>query len=601
MLVLVWIASGVYTASLLNRGWVPHDEGTIGQSAERVLQGELPHRDFEDAYTGGLSYLNALSFRMFGETLRSPRIMLFLFFLAWVPAVYQIASRLSGVAGAGAITLLAMAWSLPNYSAALPSWYNLFFATFGACALLRYLDTNSRKWLLVAGLCCGISFLFKLSGIYFAAGVFLFLAFREQEMAMGDARGHRPQRNFYSLVLSLALMGFIAALSLLVRRQGSAVAVVEFVLPGSALAVLCLRRELAGVPAVSSRRFSSLVRMLIPFAIGALLPLLAFAIPYLRSGAVPDLVNGVFVLPGRRLAFAVRRPPGFNLNKILATCALASLLIAAYRFRLRSKMAQAVTAAILFAVIILSGSDPKVYVSTWAPLLLLIPLSTLAGILVVEESRVEVRQQSMLLLCVAATGTLIQLPFAAGIYFCYIAPLLALSLAALYALPSRATRPVLGLLLAFYLAFAVFRVTPGFLYSMGYFYQPDPETKALRLARAGGLRVDSAQAAEYEQLIPEIQSHTGKTPYIYAAPDCPEVYFLSGRRNPTRTLFDFLDSSTDHTANVLHAIDSHQVQVIAIFSQPEFSGPVPGDLMIALRRRFPESKQVGRFEVRWRS
>jgi hypothetical protein len=263
---------------------------------------------------------------------------------------------------------------------------------------------------------------------------------------------------------------------------------------------------------------------------------------------------------------------------------------------------QLVIAILLLAVIIFSGTYPKIYAATWAPLLLLIPLSTLAGIFVLGDARIQSlrRQQAMLLLSVAATCTLIQLPFSAGIYFCYVAPLLALSLAAFYSIPARINRSIPGMLLVFYLAFAVFRVTPGFLYSMGYFYQPNPETRALTLPRAGGLRVDPAQAEEYERLIPEIQAHASASSYIYAAPDCPEVYFLSGKRNPTRTMFDFFDEASDRMAKVLQAIDSHHVNVVAIYSQPEFSGPMPGDLITALRARFPQSKQIGRFEVRWR-
>jgi hypothetical protein len=602
VLILVWTLSGLYTASLLKRGWVPHDEGTIGQSAERVLSGQLPHRDFEDVYTGGLTYLNALSFRLFGETLLAPRIMLFLFFLAWVPAVYRIALHFTDALGGGAVTLLAVAWSLPNYTAALPSWYNLFFATFGLAATMRYLDTNARKWLFAAGLCCGISFLFKLSGIYFAAGVLLFLVFREQELARGDPRGQRPQRSLYSLFVLLGLAAFVAALIFLVRKDASAVVVVEFVMPGLALAILCLGREFAGIPAVPGRRFASLFRMLLPFAIGAALPVILFLIPYIRDRAVWDFVNGVFLLPGRRLAFAVRRPPGFSLNKILAAVALTGLLILAYRGRVRSRLAQTAIAFALLAILILSKAHPKIYAATWAPLLLLIPISSLAGILVLGDSRPQGlrRQQAMLLVSVAATCTLIQLPFSAGIYFCYVAPLLALSLLALFSLPPCTTRPVLALLLVFFLAFAAMRVTPGFLYSMGYFYQPNPQTERLTLPRAGGLRVDPAQAAEYEELIPEIQAHAGAGDYIYAAPDCPEVYFLSGKRNPTRTMFDFFDDQSDHAAKVLQAVDSHQIQAIAIFSQPEFSGPLPPNLVEALRARFPKSKQIGRFEVRWR-
>jgi hypothetical protein len=601
ILIVVWILSGLYAASLLSRGWVPHDEGTIGQSAERVLQGELPHRDFDELYTGGLTYLNALAFRLFGETLLSPRIMLFLFFLAWVPAVFWIASRFTGAFGAGAVTLLAVAWSIPNYSAALPSWYNLFFATFGLATVLRYLETNARKWLFVAGLCCGISFLFKLSGIYFAAGVLLFMVFREQEEARLDPRGQRPRFSFYSLLLLLGLTAFVAALVLLIRHNGSAVVVVEFVLPAAAVAVLFGARELAGIPGASRRRFSGFLQMLLPFIAGIVLPVFIFLIPYLHAAALEDFINGVFILPGRRLAFAARRPPGYGINKLLATVALVLLLIAAYKSRLRSTVAQVAIAIALFGALLLSGTHPRIYSSIWAPLLLLIPLSTLAAIFVLQNSSATRRQEVALLIAVTATCTLIQLPFSAGIYFCYVAPLLALSLLAIFATGARVTRALLGILLAFYLAFAVLRVTPGFLYSMGYFYQPNPQTEALQLARAGGLRIDPAQAVEYDQLIPDIQARAGSSAYIYAGPDCPEVYFLAGKRNPTRTLFDFFDDPRAHTATVLQAVDSRQIQVIAIFSKPEFSGPMTDDLMSALRERFPQSKQIGRFEVRWRN
>src|SRR6266700_414337 len=179
-LALVLLLSGLYMAWELKRGWVPADEGTLAESADRVLHGELPHRDYHEGYTGGSSYLNAAAFWLFGTNLASMRYMLFLFFLAWVPAVYYVASRFVSPLVAGAVTLLAVAWGPPNYAAAMPSWYNLFFATFGLAALLRYIEVQTGRWLLLAGCCGGISFLFKLPGLFFVNGVLLFLVFREQ-------------------------------------------------------------------------------------------------------------------------------------------------------------------------------------------------------------------------------------------------------------------------------------------------------------------------------------------------------------------------------------------------------------------------------------
>ncbi len=140
---------------------MPRDEGTMAQSAERTLQGELPHRDFDEGYTGLESYWNALAFRLFGTELISMRYAMFPFFLAWVACVFLIAARFMPPWAAGGLTLLAVAWGPPNYTAPAPSWYNLFFATFGVAAVFRYIDGQQRRWLRLAGLFGGISFLFK--------------------------------------------------------------------------------------------------------------------------------------------------------------------------------------------------------------------------------------------------------------------------------------------------------------------------------------------------------------------------------------------------------------------------------------------------------
>ncbi len=604
-LILVWTLSGLYTASLLKRGWVPHDEGTFAQSAERVLAGQLPHRDFDDVYTGALSYLNAFAFRVFGHHLASPRIVLFLFFLAWVPAVYSIASRWASPLGASATTLLAVACGLPNYTAAAPSWYNLFFATFGTLAVLHYLETTATGWLFVAGLCGGLSFLFKLSGLYFIAGVLLLLVFREQEtsrLAHGRANPH-----LYRIFLHASLILFVGMLFAMVRGKFSTVALVEFALPGTALAALCLRGEWQAASSPSRDRFAAFLGMLVPFAIGALLPVLIFLIPYIRSGAWADFFHGVFLVPTKRLDFAGRRPAGFGLNKILATGALVGVLVAACRSRTRfSWILGLPVVSVLAAIFVLSKNHPGAFVLAWSPLPLLVPLGVLAGTLLLGNAALAAaipplrRQQVMLLLSVMALCSLIQLPFSVGIYFCYIAPLLVLALLTLYSTQKHTSGFLLGSLLIFYLAFFVLRVTPGFLYIMGNYYQPNPQTQRLNLERAGGLRVAPEEAKQYEQLIPVVQEHSGVSEFIYAAPDCPQVYFLAGKQNPTPTLFDFFDQSAGRTQRILDAIESHQVKAVAILTRPAFSPPMAPDLLQALRERYPDSEKIGQFEVRWR-
>ena len=147
----VWLLALAYVALHIDREWVPHDAGVLGQSAERVLNGQLPHRDFIEAYTGGLSFLNALAFALFGVRLIVLRWVLLGFVALWIPALFYVASRFARPLAAGAVVLLAVAWSVPNYPAPLPSWYNLFFATFGAAALLRSLEVERPVGQAVAG------------------------------------------------------------------------------------------------------------------------------------------------------------------------------------------------------------------------------------------------------------------------------------------------------------------------------------------------------------------------------------------------------------------------------------------------------------------
>ena len=45
---VLWLATGAYLLPFVDRGWIAHDDGMLGQAAERVMAGELPHRDFYD-------------------------------------------------------------------------------------------------------------------------------------------------------------------------------------------------------------------------------------------------------------------------------------------------------------------------------------------------------------------------------------------------------------------------------------------------------------------------------------------------------------------------------------------------------------------------
>src|SRR6185503_3085633 len=219
--VVCWGAAMLLAWHYLDRGWVPHDEGTLAQSAERWLQGELPHRDFDEIYTGGLSAVHALAFRVLGDGLRSMRIPLLAAFAAFLPAVFYLARQFAPPLLSALVMLVAGAWTLPNYSAPIPSWYNLFLATLGTACLVRFVHSGAIGWVFAAGLAAGLSFLAKTPGLYFAAAAFVFLLYHDEVRWTGGAeRARTPSAmNWFdsARLAALALLGL--AVATLVRER----------------------------------------------------------------------------------------------------------------------------------------------------------------------------------------------------------------------------------------------------------------------------------------------------------------------------------------------------------------------------------------------
>ena len=606
---VVWTLSVAWLGLFLRDNWVPHDDGMLAESAQRVLQGQLPHRDFDEVYTGGLSYLHAAAFKLFGTNLFSIRLMLLIFFAAWVPVLFYCASRFAGPLGAALVTFLGVTWSVPVYPTGMPSWYCLFFATFGVAALLRYLETRSRSWLFAAGLCGGLSFLVKSPGLYFIAAALLFFVFREQTVtrlaSIADVPLERPPREIYSAFIRLCIFAFVVALVVLIRRLADLPELYNFVLPGFALGLVLLQRESGPAPSSDGERVWNLLRMAIPFLIGAALPVAMFLIPYARAHALRSFYYGVFVVPFARVSMAMYPPP--RLYMVLALVPIAGLLAFACYSRRRESTAAGVAALAGFvAVLIASEHNNFVYRFAWYSAATAIPLLIVAGALLLlrggdgwklTELR---RQQLFLILSATALCSLIQFPYSSATYFCYVAPLAALAALAILSTHDPAPRLLPKLAAGFYIVFMMLVVAPGFgLDFMSRWYQGGGAVVPLGIPRAGILRVNSDEAYVYDRVIALVQSKAANGA-VYAGPDSPEIYFLVGMRDPMRTIFDGFEDYAHESSRVLAAIDATNPNVIVINRVPEVSTPLPGDLRQVLAERYPKKVYIGDFEVRWR-
>jgi len=594
--ILAALLSATYLFSQLRTGWLPQDDGTLAQAGLRVMQGQLPHRDFVENYTGGLSYLHAAAFRVFGINLFALRICLFCFFLAWLPAVFFVVSRFSSAMAAAAVTVLAVVWSVPNYPASMPSWYNLFFATFGAAALLRYLEVGSRRWLFIAGLCGGISFLVKVTALYYVAGVFLFLLFCEQDASTVSEPEQRRAAPFYGIFVITGLLAFLAALIWLMRSRFDDREFTHYFLPSAILAAMLIGRNTRIATLGDRPRFAALARMGWPFVAGVLLPIALFLVPYALSGSLAVFWSGVFGHAVSAAAGMVRSRP---MPTKLMWCVVPLLLLAILAFwgRVTAPVWGVVVAAVLAALLWIPWVLVWIYIWCSAEFLMPTVVALGAALLVFRprfaDNLSPIREkQIMLLLALAALCNLVSFPWPPPIYLCYALPLTIFAAVALLSVRKRpANAAILASILVFYVVFALWRVEPRAIYADWMFIPPPPQEK-LRLARAGGISVESA--GMYEQAIDVIRQHATNG-MVLATPECPEVYFLSGLQNPTP------NDGTLAPAEILDAIQKDGLKVVVINVRSTFSaGTLTREAGVAIQQRFPHLAQLDRYWVFWR-
>jgi len=584
-----------------DRGWIPYDEGILAQSAERVLAGEMPHRDFDELYTGVLSYLHAGSMHLLGRDLRSMRLVLFGAFLCFVPVMYLLARRFASPLLAGAVTLTGVGWSFPNYFAGLPSWYNLLFAFLGALFLARHVETGRPREMFAAGVCAGISFLFKLVGLYFLFAAGLFVLFREEQLARGGpgARGRSLPMLFLKGIIALA-----APLSLLVllRDRLHGMEVVHFVIPVSAIALVLFSEEARNPKAVGAPRLRRLAGLAAPLVLGAALPVALFFALYLPSGAIPDLLRGVFVLPQRRLVNAsMLLPP---LSDLIPAIPYA-LLLAGVPLPLGRTARRALSALLVLslAILLAVSSQVDIYRVIWLSARSLGVVAVLVGSarLVARPEKpagLEARQQLFLVLAVTACVTLQQFPFAGPIYFCYVAPFVILAVLAVASSDQARPRMIEGAVLGFYFLFAVLRLNPCDVGSLGREFRPY-RVDALLDPKRARLRVPRSDRDLYAGIL-KLVADKARGKALFAGPDCPEVYFLSGRKNPTRAILEFNSESATHGLPLPAFLEENGIQVVVINRKPAFSVPLEPGIAGAIDATFPRDREFGNFEVRWR-
>lgn len=174
--------------------------------AERVLQDEVPYRDFLYNYTPGMLWLNALLMKFFGPTIAVVRAGLFVFKLATLLVLLNLARRLIGGWAALLPVALALGWLGYKYIfGVFPTQYSMLFVLTALLFMLKHDETEKLRWLILSGLSAGMVFVFKYNvGVLLFASGTTALFIREAILSGAQDAGTKMSKRILSLLIRTA-------------------------------------------------------------------------------------------------------------------------------------------------------------------------------------------------------------------------------------------------------------------------------------------------------------------------------------------------------------------------------------------------------------
>lgn len=547
---LVLIASTVLMIIFHNRFWAPADEGNYAHVAERLLSGQVLHRDVQDVHAGYVNFVNAAAFSIFGlrmVSLRYPLALLTILQSGLMFLLLRQRGLIPAVLGALALTSLTFVQFL-NPTA---NWYCLFL-TIAAIGWLTLVPPGQRGRHFVTGILVGTSFLFRqLSGVFLAIGVLVYLLLERQGP---PAEGRPHLARIVLLVFGIGLAGYVL-------RTTDPIAWVLLGVWPFAILFHAGRRT-----AMSNRELASNCLLLLLGGLTSVLPLIGY---HIAHGSVRDWLGDAFAAAASLPALDFMKRPGYLMMAILAWRGVQSGDIAT---RLNAVF--------------------------WAVLLL---LTAVLGVLLFRDLvRVPGRSSIHPLPVIASFYSLVSLHYQLPIYLFYT---VGLTLAAIVWLTAQSST----------LSRVFTRCAAAFLAGVGLYYQAGmPLTRHLQGIVAGerrfpgallrssvaGIYVDSADAALYQKLIQLTDRETQPGDSIFALPTNAELYFLSRRSNPFRFYNTALGlKSSADLDSALHILSCYPPKLVFYDSQDKYNTPASAQLAAFVRARYRELAAVPPFQV----
>lgn len=491
---LAWIVVISINLGLLlyfnNRFWCAADDGLYAHLAERVVHGEVLHKDVQYFCPDFDVFINGAAFLLFGERFASLRYPLVLVSMIQVCLIFSLFSRYNLGAAVVASTM-SIVLGILHFLNPTHNWYVLFFAVLIGCYLTwnRALDAKKFFW---AGFLVAVIFCFRqLTAVFMAMAV---LSYFLLERNGKDIKGERS--HLASFIYVLMILGLLMYLY-------KATDLIGFLLFG--FWPICILLWLMIKVRVSNAEVFEILRAFVSGSVIVFLPLILY---HLAHQSLPMFVQETFVSVTTLLdqRYASMFSYGFILEsiKILLSRSLVVQDFLNVFYWLILLGIPFLSGAACFYCLISFGKERVVYLA--------LPLT-------------------------AVFYGLVSVHFAIPIYLYFSTGFLLVGLiwmAVVSGLSKRWVGSILGvsiILGVISLAFHVARpIASNFLDAI--------DRNKVDLVYGGkqiprlNIWVDPKDLKTYGKLVNVIEQYAPSSQTIFAFPYNPEIYFLSNRKNP---------------------------------------------------------------------
>lgn len=465
-----------------DRFWWPMDEGVYAYVAQRILAGDVIHRDLVDLHAGLGNFINAAAFALFGEDLLSLRYPLAVLSIIQSGLAFWIMKE-RGWLIAGLSGLLVASTGFIQFPIGGAQWYALFLV-FLTVFLATQLNPTTSRNLLIFGALIGACFLIRqLSGAILAMGLITWL------LLVWDNASARPSET--KAISGKLLAGLIMLGVVLYLFSKMSITAVLF----SGMWVLL-------ISVLAVRRVNLPIRIIAPrLAImlgGCLIVAMPMIIYFTLNGALVDWLRDVLITP-----FYIHG------QDYIRDISYGAMFIASTIF--------------LFAE---PGINTTLSATGWLAALLILPATGFACVQYLEKLGPGERVHPLPV--IAAFWSILTMHYQIPHYFFSAFPLVFCAMIWIY--PRQWLVYLMAILTAWALwyqaAQPVSRMMRGDIIGIRVTYEDRSTLPKVNL------RIEPEDEVIFSELIDRIESEAGPDEPIFSLPGEPEINFMTERRVP---------------------------------------------------------------------